>query len=84
MLGGSPAALSTVLGLALGAKARTPAGRVAMTVLSAAAPLVLGKLGQDPVATGGKLVSELGTSWDHVKQYVRERRAALRARRSTT
>lgn len=82
MVGNSPAAVTGALGLVLGAKARTPVGRVAMTALSVVAPLLIGKLGKDPAATGGKLVHELGTSWDHVKEYVRERRAALRERRS--
>jgi uncharacterized membrane protein YebE (DUF533 family) len=65
--------------MVLGGRARTVAGKAMAMGLSAAVPFLSGKLRN---AGNGRLMSELDTSLERVKAYIRERREARRARRS--
>ena len=78
-MAGEPTDLTGVLlGMALGGKARTGWGRLLIWAASAATPMMLDRLQQNERAH--HLLSELGRSWDRVKDYVRQRREAHRER----
>lgn len=78
-MAGEPTDLTgTVLGMALGGKARTGWGRLLIWAASAATPMVLDRLQRNERAH--HLLSELGRSWDRVKDYVRQRREAHQER----
>lgn len=76
LLGGTTGATSKVLGMALGAKAKTPTGRLMVGLASFVLPALMEKFGKTSGVTSEKLQHELGVSWDRVKEYVNERRAA--------
>lgn len=75
-LGGTSGMTGKALGLALGAKARTPLGRAAVLVISALLPGLVERLTQDPQGTGHRVLHELGVSWQRIKDHVNARRQA--------
>jgi hypothetical protein len=75
----SPEMVGGLAAMVLGGRARTVAGKAMAMGLSAAVPFLSGKLRN---AGNGRLMSELDTSLERVKAYIRERREARRARRS--
>lgn len=77
-LGQSPGTTGRVLGSVLGGRMNSRWARVLMAVASAAIPVVMDRMGNDPGARGSKLAHELAVSWGRVKDYVRERREAHR------
>ena len=76
LLGNSPTMTSGALGMLFGEKALTPFGRLLIAIATAALPIVMERIGKDPGRNSEKLFEELGVSWERVKNYVRERRAA--------
>lgn len=76
LLGGTSGMTGKALGLALGAKARTPLGRAAVLVISALLPGLVERLTQDPQGTGQRVLHELGVSWQRIKDHVNARRQA--------
>ena len=76
ILGNSPGLTSSALGLVLGGKANTRIGRMLITVVAAALPLIMDRLGKSSHLDPEKLAEELNVSWGRVKDYVRERRTA--------
>jgi hypothetical protein len=78
-LAGQPSDLGgMLLGMALGTKARTGWGRLLMWVAGAVTPMVAERLQQHDRSQ--HLLSELGRSWERIKEYVRQRRAARQER----
>jgi hypothetical protein len=75
----SPEAVGSLAAMVLGGRAKTVAGKALAMGLSAAVPFLSGRLKQ---AGNGHLMSELDTSWERVKAYIRERREARRDQRS--
>jgi hypothetical protein len=75
-LGGSAGMAGGILGLVLGAKARTPMGRLLVGLASSIIPALIDGPGGQHDAFGPKLKRELGVSWERVKNYVNERRKA--------
>jgi hypothetical protein len=73
LFGGTSGLTSKALGLALGAKARTPLGRVAVLVASALLPGLVERLTQDPQGTGQRVLHELGVSWQRIKDHLHAR-----------
>jgi hypothetical protein len=72
---GQPADLAgTLLGIALGSKARTGWGRVLMYVAGAAMPLLIERMKDNDRVQ--HLLSELDRSWHRIKDRMRERREA--------
>lgn len=70
---GEPTELAgTVLGMALGSKAHTGWGRLLIWAASAATPVLLDRLQHNERVQ--HLLSELGRSWDRVKDHWRQRR----------
>lgn len=67
-----------LLGLALGTKARTGWGRLLIWAASAVTPLLAERMQQHDRSQ--HLLSELGRSWERIKEYVRQRRAAHQER----
>lgn len=76
MFGGTTGLASKALGLVVGAKAKTPAGRVMVALASFVLPAVMEKFGKRSGIDPDKLQHELGVSWERVKDYVNQRRAA--------
>ena len=76
LFGGTSGMTGKALGLALGANARTPLGRVAVLVASALLPGLVERLTQDPQGTGGRVLHELGVSWQRIKDHMNARREA--------
>ncbi len=73
---GSGGVARTAMGLAMGAKAKTPMGRFISIVVSFALPALLERMGKNPNVGMDTVEEELKTSCDRIKQYVEERRAA--------
>lgn len=76
LLGGTSGMTGKALGLALGAKARTPLGRAAVLLASALLPGLVERLTQDPQGAGHRVLHELGVSWQRIKDHVNARRQA--------
>ncbi len=76
MFGGTAGLTSKALGLVVGAKAKTPAGRVMVALASFVLPALMEKFGERSGITPDKLQHELGVSWERIKEYVKERREA--------
>jgi hypothetical protein len=76
LLGGPSGMTGKALGLALGAKARTPWGRAAVLLASALLPGLVERLTQDPQGTGQRVLHELGVSWQRIKDHLNARRQA--------
>lgn len=81
MFGGSSGAASSALGTLLGAQARTPMGRVLVTLASIVLPVLADRWVQG-TAGRDRLRQELGVSWERVKQYLDERRKAHQEHRT--
>lgn len=79
MFGGTAGITSKAIGLVVGAKAKTPAGRVMVALASFVLPALMEKFGKKSGITTDKLQHELGVSWERVKEYVKERREAREA-----
>ncbi len=75
----SPEMIGGLAGLVLGGRAKSTAAKVLAMGLSAAVPFLAERF-----RGGGKgdLLSELDTSWQRLKDHLRERREARRERRS--
>lgn len=76
---GQPTDLSgMLLGMALGTRARTGWGRLLMWAAGAIAPMLAKRMQQSDHSQ--HLLSELGRSWERIKEYVRQRREARQER----
>ncbi|MBL7940521.1 MAG: hypothetical protein JNL43_14265 [Flavobacteriales bacterium] len=76
LLGGTAGTTSKVLGVALGAKAKTPTGRIMVALAGFVLPALMEKFDTASGMTSEKLQRELIVSWERVKEYVNERRTA--------
>lgn len=74
----SPGALGALAGLLLGGQAHTWWGRIVTSALGATITSLVPD--DQRVDRAGRVLHEVGTSWDRVKAYVRERREARRTR----
>jgi hypothetical protein len=81
MVGGlSPEVIGGIAGSLVGLRAKSTVGKLLAMGLSAAVPMIANRLGSG--SGGQSVLSELDRSWDRVKAYVKERRAARRERSS--
>ena len=68
--------LGAALGLGMGMLGKSPMAKLIFTGLGAAIPMVTERvMGGDE---GGRILSELGRSWERIKERAQERRAARR------
>jgi len=79
MFGGTAGLTGKAIGLVVGSKAKTPAGRVMVALASFVLPALVEKFGKKSGITPDKFQHELGVSWERVKEYVKERREAREA-----
>lgn len=71
----------TALGLLLGRHSKGPFGRVLMWAAGAVLPRIIEQVRDNEKVQ--RFTSELGRSWDRIKDHMRERREARRDRRSS-
>jgi len=76
----SPELIGGIAGMALGGRAKSTAAKMLAMGLSAAIPFVAKRIRRQ--GPEHDVLSELDTSWERLKHYVRERRAARREGRS--
>ncbi len=73
LFGRSPSMATGALGVLLGAKAKTPVGRVVLGIAGTLLPMLLERF-KGGSGKSGNWGEELNTSWERIKRYVRERR----------
>jgi hypothetical protein len=74
MFGRSPSMATGALGMLLGAKAKTPVGRVVISIVGTLLPLIVERFSGKNGAGAGHVGQELATTWERIKSYVRDRR----------
>lgn len=73
LFGSSPSMATGALGMLLGAKAKTPVGRVVLGIAGTLLPMLLERF-KGGGGSGASLGEELNTSWERIKRYLSERR----------